>query len=129
MVYNQSLQKQEKVTRIRKIHILSQEDTGILKAGDIGVVYGMAEARIGDVLGSDSFVPKTAKFVFPVLSVQVFPDKESDYPDLLNALMELSEEDPLLDLKWFQETRELHIKVLGKNNCRFWKPCWKIGTV
>jgi ribosomal protection tetracycline resistance protein len=114
MVYNQSLQKQEKVTQIRKIHILSQEDTGILEAGDIGVVYGMAEARIGDVLGSDSFVSKTAKFTFPVLTVQVFPYTESDYPALLTAFLELTEEDPLLDLKWFQETRELHIKVMGK---------------
>ena len=36
-----------------------------------------------------------------------------DYPKVVQAFQELSDEDPLLDVQWLQDERELHVKVMG----------------
>jgi len=103
----------EKVTQIRKIDGRRAEDVGLLEAGDIAAVCGMQHVRIGDVLGEDSLVPEEARLAVPLLTVQVQWASEQDYPRVVAALQELADEDPLLDLQWLQEERELHLKVMG----------------
>jgi len=49
----------------------------------------------------------------PLLTVQAFAEKEELQPQLAEALRELTAEDPLLDLEWIKEKRELHLKVTG----------------
>lgn len=41
------------------------------------------------------------------------PEEEARYQDLVEALQELTDEDPLLDLQWLPSERELHLKVMG----------------
>ncbi|WP_235929906.1 translation factor GTPase family protein [Chengkuizengella marina] len=48
------------------------------------------------------------------MTVKVEWGEEEEYPAVVKALQELSDEDPLLNLQWHQEDRELHIKVMGK---------------
>lgn len=103
----------EKVTQIRKMEALSHTDVGKLQAGDIGVLCGLGNVRIGDILGSPEAVPTEHRLSVPLLTVQVNPASANDYPSLVSALQELAEEDPLLDLQWLQEERELHVKVMG----------------
>lgn len=103
----------EKITQIRKIDGGKQQDIGVLEAGDIAAVFGMAEAQIGDILGSPAGVPPEHRIAIPLLTVRVHWTREQDYPVLATALQELTEEDPLLDLKWHQQERELHVKVMG----------------
>jgi len=45
--------------------------------------------------------------------VQAHPNSAADYPQLVAALQELADEDPLLELQWHQQERELHIKIMG----------------
>jgi small GTP-binding protein len=104
---------EEKITQIRKISGSKYEDTGELIAGDIGAVFGLASARIGDILGDSGPIPKAAKLAVPLLTVQVEAMDGHDYPALVAALQELSDEDPLLNLQWLQEERDLHIRVMG----------------
>ncbi|WP_079910133.1 translation factor GTPase family protein [Paenibacillus sp. 32352] len=113
VVRNTTQEMDEKVTQIRKVHAGHHEDVGILEAGDIAGVCGLSRVRIGDVIGDPGAVPPAHRLTTPLLTVQVSPVQSSDYPQLVAALQELSDEDPLLDLQWHQEERELHIKIMG----------------
>ncbi|NDI35133.1 GTP-binding protein [Chengkuizengella sediminis] len=113
-IYNVTQGVEEKVTQIRKIQGNKSEDLGELHAGDIAVLSGMSHVKIGDILGSAEAVPEHPHMAVPLLTVKVEWEQEEEYPAVVKALQELSDEDPLLDLQWHQEDRELHIKVMGK---------------
>lgn len=112
-VYNRTQEATEKVTQIRKAYAHRHEDTGVVHAGDIASLCGLSRARIGDILGSAENVPPVHSMALPVLTVQAFPESEAEYTQLVSALQELSDEDPLLDLQWLKEERELHVKIMG----------------
>ncbi|TVY05481.1 GTP-binding protein [Paenibacillus cremeus] len=112
-VYNVTQDIQEKVTQIRKIDVRKSEDVGILQAGDIAAVYGLSRVRIGDIVGTATGVPDERKLAVPLLTVQVRWRSETDYPKVVAAFQELADEDPLLDVQWQKEDRELHLKVMG----------------
>ncbi len=66
------------------------------------------------MLGRADSVPPAPQMAVPLLTVQVHAEsREAQYPALVAALQELTDEDPLLDLQWLQEERELHVKVMG----------------
>ncbi|WP_028608445.1 GTP-binding protein [Paenibacillus harenae] len=112
-VRNETRQIEEKVTQIRKIDGQKAEDVGLLAAGDIAAVCGWNQARIGDIIGCADDVPGETRLAVPLLTVQVRWRSEAEYPAVVAALHELADEDPLLDLQWLQEQRELHLKVMG----------------
>ncbi|MBB3152723.1 ribosomal protection tetracycline resistance protein [Paenibacillus endophyticus] len=112
-VRNVTQQIEEKITQIRKIDGQKAEDVGLLAAGDIAAVCGWNQARIGDIVGCADYVPGETRLAVPLLTVQVRFGSEAEYPSVVAALQELADEDPLLDLQWLQEQRELHLKVMG----------------
>ncbi|MZQ82859.1 GTP-binding protein [Paenibacillus sp. 5J-6] len=112
-VLNATRGVEEKVTQIRKIDGRRAEDIGYVAAGDIAAVCGLTQVRIGDVLGRPDAVPPAPRLAVPLLTVQVHAESDAQYPALVAALQELTDEDPLLDLQWLQEERELHVKVMG----------------
>jgi ribosomal protection tetracycline resistance protein len=112
IVINHTQGIEEKITQIRKIDVRRIEDLGVVHAGDIAALCGLAQVRIGDVLGDPSQIPQQPNMAVPLLNVQVFSNAEQ-HTALVAALQELTEEDPLLDLQWLQEERELHLKVMG----------------
>ncbi|REE91344.1 ribosomal protection tetracycline resistance protein [Paenibacillus taihuensis] len=112
-VLNYSRDLQDKVTQIRRVNGQKTEDIGVLKAGDIAAVYGWSRARIGDIIGNPEAVPGEMKLAVPLLTVQVHWQSAAEYPAVVAAFQELADEDPLLDLQWLQDERELHLKVMG----------------
>lgn len=82
------------MVQIRKVSGAKYEDIGLLQAGDIGAVCGLAHARVGDILGDPGPVPGGCSFAHPLLSVRVFPYEEGDYPALVAAVEELCAEGP-----------------------------------
>lgn len=102
----------EKITQIRRVTGAHAADIGRLRAGEIGVLYGLSGVRTGDVLGEDRrrAAPPLA---VPLLMVQVYPENEEALPRLMEALRELADEDPLLQLTWVPEKRELTIRITG----------------
>lgn len=104
---------EEKITQIRKISGGKYEDAGVLEAGDIAAVCGLSNAKIGDILGDPHSVPGERRLAVPLLTVQAQWRNEAEYPAVVAALQQLADEDPLLDLQWLQEERELHLKVMG----------------
>ncbi|MCL6457016.1 MAG: TetM/TetW/TetO/TetS family tetracycline resistance ribosomal protection protein [Gorillibacterium sp.] len=112
-LHNHTRGLEEKVTQIRRVDGPKSEDIGVLEAGDIAAVYGLGRARIGDILGSPEGIPGVTRLAVPLLTVQVHWRNEADYPAVVAAFQELADEDPLLELQWITDQRELHLKVMG----------------
>ena len=102
----------EKATQIRRVLAHRYVDMGKLTAGDIGALYGLSRVRTGDVIG-EAALSREVTLAAPLLKAQVFPQAPEQLPELVGALRELTEEDPLLDLEWEKEERELYIKITG----------------
>jgi ribosomal protection tetracycline resistance protein len=103
----------EKVSQLKKVQTRKYEDIRVLGAGDIGVVCGLSNAGVGDVLGSDQNVPAACSLSAPLLTVVVQPENEADFSKLSSALSELTVEDPMLGLEFLPDQRELHLKITG----------------
>jgi ribosomal protection tetracycline resistance protein len=112
-VWSAGRELEAKVSQIRKMYARHHEDTGVLEAGDIGVLCGLGNVRAGEILGDSAGVPPLAQLAAPVLSARVHPAPPGELPKLVEALQELTDEDPLLDLRWIPEVRELHVKMTG----------------
>jgi ribosomal protection tetracycline resistance protein len=112
IVLNTTQGVEEKITQIRKVDGRKIEDLGVVYAGDIAALCGLAGVRIGDVLGDPNQIPPQPTMAVPLLNVQVLSSADQ-HSALVAALQELTEEDPLLDMQWLQEERELHLKVMG----------------
>ncbi|GMK43492.1 tetracycline resistance protein [Paenibacillus glycanilyticus] len=113
VIRNHTQNIEEKVTQIRKVEGSRSEDLGTLEAGDIAAVCGMSHVRIGDIIGDPGAVPEEVRLAVPLLTVQAHWADQQQYPAVVAALQELSDEDPLLDVQWLQDERELHVKVMG----------------
>ena len=113
VVLNVTQNLQEKVTQIRRVYGQKHEDVGVLAAGDIASICGFGSARIGDIIGSEKDVPEGYRLAVPLLKIRVFPSEVSQYTALVSALQEISDEDPLLDMQWLRDEREIHVKVMG----------------
>jgi ribosomal protection tetracycline resistance protein len=103
----------EKVAQLKKNLTGKTEDMPYLEAGDLGLVCGLSGARVGDVLGTGLGVPEAARLSAPLLTVQAVPADEGQFTHLAEALHELADEDPQLDLELLPEQHELHLKITG----------------
>lgn len=103
---------EEKVSQIRRYSGRKFSDIGTLEAGQIGTVYGLSGIKNGDIIGS---VPegRNCSIAVPLLLSKVFANKEEEQQKLMHAVSELADEDPLLDFKFSQETREIYVSITG----------------
>ena len=113
LVHNKTRNIDEKIVQIRKNKLQKAIDTGFLSAGDIGIICGFSNAKIGDVIGSGKAVPPSYKIAAPLLRAKVTPADISKYPELVAAMTELSAEDPLLEMYWEQSEQELVANITG----------------
>ena len=112
-VHNHTKDVDEKVTQIKKLSGQKEVDYGEVKVGEIACVSGLSKASIGDVLGNPKKIPVVPNIAKPLLTLQVFAKLQQDYIKLVEALQELEEEDPFLNLQWIKEKNELHIQIMG----------------
>lgn len=105
--------KPQKIAQIKSLIKGRYVDKENISAGDIGIVSGLSHAQVGDIFGDNVRNLDTYSLSSPMLTVQVEPENPSDIMALVKALTQLSDEDPLLDLQWLPEIRELHIKITG----------------
>ncbi|MBR1586021.1 MAG: TetM/TetW/TetO/TetS family tetracycline resistance ribosomal protection protein [Clostridia bacterium] len=104
---------QSKITQIRDV---SGGDTGCLRSGDIGILYGVGQMKIGQVIGDEQALPRKVRpgaLRTPVMTVKVLPDNPEEMTALAAACQELSEEDPLLQAHYVRSTNELQMDVMG----------------
>ena len=103
---------QEKITQIRKVSGIKREDTGQISGNEIAAICGLTGARVGDMVGM-AYERLSTRISTPLFSVQVTGQAGKE-TQLLQAISELSDEDPLMDYAWYQEERELVISIMGK---------------
>lgn len=112
-VYNSTREIDEKITSIFKVNGSQYEPVSFLKAGEIGIVCGLNNAMVGDSLGNLKGNKKHLSLAAPTLRVRVYPAQREKLDDLVEALRFLEEEDPLLNVQWVDEERELHVQLMG----------------
>ena len=105
----------EKVTQIRQLSVGTKlADCGRFPGGDIAVLYGLASAKDGDIIGE----LYAARSVPPLKTIPLFhvrvTDGNPNPTPLLTAVRELAEEDPLLSCEWEPDERELTVSIMGE---------------
>lgn len=102
-----------KITQIRDVN---GADAGCLRAGEIGVVYGLGPVKVGQALGDASLLPREVQpgtLRAPLTTVRVEAEDPQNQKALAEACQVLSDEDPLLQTRFARETGELRIDAMG----------------
>jgi ribosomal protection tetracycline resistance protein len=82
-------------------------------AGRIAQLWGLAEVRIGDALGTPPTGPDH-RFAPPTLETVVLPDRPGDRGALHDALARLAEQDPLINLRHDGIRQEISVSLYGE---------------
>jgi small GTP-binding protein len=101
----------EKVTEIRSYNGERYDSVPEAQAGDVCTLLGFTQTTPGCGIGAcdDGDVP----LMEAVLNYQVIPPTDYPVPTLLANMRELEEEDPALSVEWVEETKEVHINIMG----------------
>lgn len=102
--------------KITQIHDANLNPAVRLCAGEIGVIYGLSDVPIGQVLGDAAALDRQielGQLRTPLITVQVIPSVPEQMQDLRRACEILSGEDPLLQVQYVRMFNELHLRVMG----------------
>ena len=114
-ICNETTGKQEKAIRILRLARGGEYENAVtLEAGDIGVLFGLKSSKVGHVLGSGYAIPSLPAPVEPMLTAKISPAQSNEWNDLLEALQRLEDEDPLLNVEWLEEQREINLRFFGE---------------
>ncbi|MET0833941.1 MAG: translation factor GTPase family protein [Actinomycetota bacterium] len=83
-------------------------------AGQIGKLWGLAEVRIGDVIGHAPAPATGRQFAPPTLETVVVPSRPADRGALHVALVQLAEQDPLINLRQDDLRQEVSVSLYGE---------------
>ena len=83
-----------------------------VRAGEIARLRGLASARIGDVFGATR--DAVAAFAAPALETAVVPANGSSKRAVFDALTDLAEQDPLINLRQDDARQELFLSLYGE---------------
>ncbi len=137
-VYNINSDKEERLSKIVRMHANKQEIIEEANAGDIVGVVGLKSAQTGDTLcdkGQPILLEKI-HFPEPVVSMAIEPATTLDQDKLGMALKKLQEEDPTFRVRYNEETGEtiisgmgeLHLEIIMDRLSREFKVDSKTGT-
>lgn len=116
LVYNSSVLRKEKVSRILLMHANKREDKLELTAGEIGAVVGLKNTFTGDTLcdSKNPIILEPMEFPEPVISISIEPKTKADSTALVNSLTKLSDEDPTFKVTQDEETGQTLISGMGE---------------
>ncbi len=109
----QVLRGEHKISQIRDA---GGHDTGRLQSGEIGMLFGIPDIRVGEPIGRADLLPRhidLGSMGEPLMSVQAVPEDPEAREELRKACQILSLEDPLLQMKYVRQTGEIHLQVMG----------------
>ncbi|HYK26975.1 MAG TPA: translation factor GTPase family protein [Streptosporangiaceae bacterium] len=84
-----------------------------VSAGQIGKLWGLGQARIGDRIGEFVENESRPQFPPPTLESAVVPCDPHDGNRLRTALGQLAEQDPLINLRQNDERQEIYVSLYG----------------
>jgi elongation factor G len=116
VIYNSAQDTKERVGHIYILQGKQQKAVNSVKAGEIAAVAKLKVTRTGDTLCDEKspiiFEPLAPPK--PVLSFAIEPKSKGDEEKVSLALQRLSEEDPSLEVRRDDETRELLVSGMGQ---------------
>lgn len=104
----------QKVTALSVFAGGSARKCKTIVAGQIGKVWGLVDVCVGDVIGATSGQRLEQHFAPPTLETAIFVSRETDRPALYAALSQLSEQDPLINLRQDDVRQELFVSLYGE---------------
>ncbi|MCL4860755.1 MAG: TetM/TetW/TetO/TetS family tetracycline resistance ribosomal protection protein [Caldilineaceae bacterium] len=85
-----------------------------VSAGQIGKLWGLNEIRIGDTIGPAQTTAGRRYFAPPTLETVIVPRRAVDKAALHSALTQLTEQDPLINLRQDDQRQELFLSLYGE---------------
>lgn len=105
-----------KENRVTDIEIFTEgrvRRSDVAWAGDIARVRGLSDIKVGDWIGDRAVAPQR-QFAPPMLEAAIVPYDKADAPALWKALSQLSEQDPLINLRQGDGEDGLSISLYGE---------------
>lgn len=112
-IFNVTNNKCEKITMIKKVINQKTVDVKSASSSDLVMVSGLTCSTY-DVLGSKTHIPNLKTIATPLLTLRIYAKIEEEYIALVEALTILQDEDPLLNMQWVKEKKEIHLEIMGK---------------
>ncbi|MBM3251454.1 MAG: elongation factor G [Candidatus Omnitrophica bacterium] len=115
-VLNTRKNKQERVSRIFRMHANQREAVDTVFAGDIVALIGLNYTITGDTLCSldNPLLLEAIEFPVPVVSISIAPKSRSEQDKLGKGLAKLMEEDPTFLVNTDEDTKETVITGMGE---------------
>jgi ribosomal protection tetracycline resistance protein len=103
-----------KVTNVAVFERGSAVERPAVSAGQIGKLWGLADARIGDQIGEQADGDARAQFPPPTLESVVVPCVAAEKHQLRVALGQIAEQDPLINVRQDDERQEIFVSLYGE---------------
>jgi len=115
-VLNARTNKNERISRIIRMHANKQSPIEFIEAGDIGAAVGFKEIKTGDTLcdPKSPIILESMSFPTPVIGLAIEPKTQADVDKLGMALAKLAEEDPTFRVNTDEETGQTVISGMGE---------------
>ncbi|MFW2365388.1 MAG: elongation factor G [Desulforhopalus sp.] len=137
-VYNPVRKKQEKISKLMKLHANKREEVQSISAGDIGAIVGLKFTTTGDTLceKGDYIVLESMDFPDPVIGVAIEPKTKAEEKKLSETLDKIALEDPSFTVSTDGDTGqtiisgmgELHLEIIVDRLLNEFKVSANVGT-
>lgn len=115
-VFNPVKMKQEKISKLMKLHANKREEVQEILAGDIGAIVGLKFTTTGDTLceKGDHIVLESMDFPEPVIGVAIEPKSKAEESKLHDSLAKIALEDPSFTVSSDNDTGQTIISGMGE---------------
>jgi len=115
-VLNTRTMKNERISRIIRMHANKQNPIDTIEAGDLSAAVGFKDIKTGDTLCDPEhpIILEVMNFPKPVIGLAVEPKTQADVDKLGMALAKLAEEDPTFRVNTDHETGQTIISGMGE---------------
>ena len=115
-VYNPTLKRKEKISRILRMHANKRERLDEAGPGSIVGVVGLKDSGTGQTLcqADEPALLEAIEYYKPVISVSVEPKTHDDQEKLEHTLTKLMDEDPTLHVKQDEDTGQTILSGMGE---------------
>jgi ribosomal protection tetracycline resistance protein len=100
------------VAKVTALEVVGAGD--VLTAGRIGRLWGLADVRVGDPVGTAPSSTTGRQFAPPTLETVVVPENPGDRGRLYAALAQLAEQDPLINVRQDDLRQEVSVSLYGE---------------
>ena len=103
-----------RITSIVVFHDGGTEERAEVRAGEIAKLWGPSKVRIGDRIGPAADEGDEHYFAPPSLETVVYPCRPEHKSAMRDALGQLAEQDPLIDLRQDDVRQETYVSLYGE---------------